>query len=320
MNSKRSTITLTYGDQAENHKGMEMLGTMVDEGQGFQVEELKQIHAKLIEKGFKAELHALNTKPEHPAAALLVVKDFADRVLKPLGKNKEDLFLEQARLEVDKQAFMYGRVVNKNARWNLCFDDTAQEPDYQNGKGRIYSFSSVPLTTAVTDTFIDYFGPKAAALKGEGNYYYDVNECGIGFHGDSERRKVVAIRLGASLPIHYQWFYRGSPVGERMIFKLDGGDVYVMSEKTVGTDWKKKVVYTLRHATGCSKFTTIAVKKEGGEKKGKASAKAVSKGKVIERRIFQADSSDSSSEEEAPTEKRGAVSIDELTKKGSQKD
>ena len=152
---------------------------------------------------------------------------------------------------------MYGRVVNKNARWNLCFDDHAQEPDYQNGKGRIYAFSQVPLTTAVTDKFVGYFGEKARALKGEGNYYYDVKQCGIGFHGDSERRKVVAIRLGASLPIHYQWFYRGVPSGERMIFELYGGDVYIMSEKTVGTDWKKKVIYTLRHATGCAKFTTI---------------------------------------------------------------
>ena len=30
-----------------------------------------------------------------------------------------------------------------------------------------------------------------------------------------------------------------------------------MSEKAVGTDWKKKVMPTLRHATGTVKFTTI---------------------------------------------------------------
>ena len=28
-----------------------------------------------------------------------------------------------------------------------------------------------------------------------------------------------------------------------------------MSEKAVGTDWRKKKTYTLRHATGCIKFT-----------------------------------------------------------------
>jgi hypothetical protein len=33
-----------------------------------------------------------------------------------------------------------------------------------------------------------------------------------------------------------------------------------MGEKAVGTDWQKKTIPTLRHATGCSKFTTIAAK------------------------------------------------------------
>ncbi len=30
-----------------------------------------------------------------------------------------------------------------------------------------------------------------------------------------------------------------------------------MSEKTVGTDWKRKNIYTLRHAAGCAKYTNI---------------------------------------------------------------
>ena len=137
---------------------------------------------------------------------MLIVKNFVDYLLKPLGKTKKNLFNEQSRLNLDKHAFMYGRVVNKNARWNLCFDDKASEPNYAPGKGRVYSFNEIPLTTAVTDRFGEFFGEKARNLKGEGNYYYDTTKCGIGFHGDSERRKVIAIRLGASMPIHYQWF------------------------------------------------------------------------------------------------------------------
>ena len=44
--------------------------------------------------------------------------------------------------------------------------------------------------------------------------------------------------------------------------ELNDGDMYVMSEKSVGFDWLKKVVPTLRHATGCDKFTVIKEKKE----------------------------------------------------------
>ena len=103
-----------------------------------------------------------------------------------------------------------------------------------------------------------YFGKKGENLKGEGNYYYSIDNCGIGFHGDTERRKVIAVRLGTnSTPLHYQWYKNNETVGEQIIINVDGGDMYIMSEKAVGTDWKKKSIYTLRHATGSSKFTKI---------------------------------------------------------------
>ena len=77
-----------------------------------------------------AQLHLLNRAPEHPEAALLVVKNFVDYLLKDEGVTKEDMFREQAILNVDKKAFMKGHVVNKKARWNLCFDNESRDPDY----------------------------------------------------------------------------------------------------------------------------------------------------------------------------------------------
>jgi hypothetical protein len=46
-------------------------------------------------------------------------------------------------------------------------------------------------------------------------------------------------------------------VGSRCLIELKGGDMYVMSEKATGYDWKGRSKLTLRHAAGCSKFTTI---------------------------------------------------------------
>ena len=74
---------------------------------------------------------------------------------------------------------------------------------------------------------------------------------------EEERRKVIALRMGASMTLYYQWFLRGEPVGPRLAIPLHDGDMYVMSEKAVGTDWKKKVIYTLRHATGADKFCSM---------------------------------------------------------------
>ena len=62
---------------------------------------------------------------------------------------------------------------------------------------------------------------------------------------------MVGVRLGtASMPIHYQWYHRGKEVGERVDIDLHPGDMYVMSEKAVGNDWKLPSKYTLRHAVG----------------------------------------------------------------------
>ncbi len=77
------------------------------------------------------------------------------------------------------------------------------------------------------------------------------------FKFNSFFKKVFAVRMGASLPIHYHWFLNSQPIGERGIYMLNHGDAYIMSEKTTGQDWKKKTIPTLRHATGCDKFTKI---------------------------------------------------------------
>ena len=42
-----------------------------------------------------------------------------------------------------------------------------------------------------------------------------------------------------------------------MEFQLNAGDVYVMSEWAVGTEWRKSSLITLRHATGAAKYTKV---------------------------------------------------------------
>jgi hypothetical protein len=197
-------------------------------------------------------LHTTQNKYQEPAY-VLVLKNGVSALL----GSSAALHEEHSNLEVDKKAYMYGRVVSKKARWNLCFDTAGHEPDYERGKGRVVAYDDVPLTKRLKESFSEWFGEKARNLKGEGNYYYDVTKCGIGFHGDTERRKVVAVRLGASLPLHFQWFHEGSAVGQRIILPLDDGDIYLMSEKAVGTDWKTQRIPTLRHATGSSAYTTL---------------------------------------------------------------
>lgn len=257
---RNQTITITFGDQAENHRGMQKIGQLADNG--FTSEELKMAETMFTEEGYPCEFVSLTAaanlgiKGGVSSAAILIVRHGVDALLSDLPETKtsNDLFEEQSQLDTDKKALMRGKVFNKLARHNLCFDENAQEPNYEQGKGRIIAYHQVPLTAHIRNRLPHYLGAKADMLKAEGNYYYDVKKCGIGFHGDSERKRVIGVRLGASMPLHYQWYYQGQPVGSRIALTLNHGDVYIMSEKATGWDWKCSSIPTLRHAAGCDKF------------------------------------------------------------------
>lgn len=256
--SSTSGITITLGDQAENHKGMQIIGELAD--RGFTLEDLHRCVDKCQERGIETELFNLGREN----AFVLVMRNAVDHIC---GEGTS-LFQELAELDWDSKALMYGRVVNKHARHNLCFDEEDQEPDYANGKGRVVSWRKVPMLRNLIAS-LDEFIP-THDLVAEGNYYYDLRKTGIGFHGDSERKKVVGVRLGASYPIVFQWYYQSEPVGNPTCIDLNHGDMYIMTEKTTGNDWKRKNIHTLRHAAGCKKYITIPVKKEAGEKKPKS--------------------------------------------------
>jgi len=265
-------VTITFGEQVENHAGMEKLGSMASEG--FTVDELRTASKKLEEKGITCELVNLNDAIANTdvknatEAAVLIIRGGVSGFIED-DKAPDDLLSEQTALKWDTQAFMYGRVVSKKARHNLCFADFEQSANYQKGQGTVVSFEKVPLLQKIRKSLEEYLGTKAKqkTMLAEGNLYYDISQCGIGFHGDAERRIVVAVRLGHTMPLHYQWFLRGKPVGTRVVLSLNHGDMYVMSEKATGFDWKKKVIPTLRHAAGSEKFTTIKEKKKKKTKK-----------------------------------------------------
>ncbi len=254
--SEKRTITITFGDRAENHKGMQMIGNAAI--QGFSHEDLLNAKKYFESIGTTCQLINLNTYlPENvncnENAYILVAKDGVSSLLKSYNKNANDLFNEQLALDFDKKAFMYGRVVNKHARWNLCYADFSQTPDYEAGRGRVIDFKEIPITNIIRNELKNVI-PNGNDLQGEANYYYDISKCGIGAHGDAERLKVIGVRIGASLPIYYHWYQNSKKIGTKVEIKLDHGDIYIMSEKTTGNDWKSKKKPTLRHATGAAKY------------------------------------------------------------------
>jgi predicted NAD-dependent protein-ADP-ribosyltransferase YbiA (DUF1768 family) len=261
---KNFVITITFGEVAENHAGMEQIGKMKELGGGLNLKDFKKAKEKFENMGFECIIYDLikegnvsDITPVPESAYVLLVKKGIKAFL-PENMSITNINKEVLKREWDKKAFMKGRVVNKIARHNLNYADYEQEPDYENKKGRVVNFKDAPILENIRNELPDFFGNKTKKLYAEGNFYYDLDKCGIGFHGDGERRIVIAVRLGdKGIPFHYQWFQKSKPIGKRIIIDLEPGDLYAMSEIAVGTNWLKKNIPTLRHATGCKKFTEI---------------------------------------------------------------
>ncbi len=200
-------------------------------------------------KTFLSELNKLNV----PNAGILVIKNGIERWF-DVDKNK--LLEEHLSFTWDDKYYdtRRSKVLNKRARHNICYAEESQEADFEDKKGTIISYDDVPLLNHIRTNLKKYLGNKAENLVVEGNLYYDINKCGIGPHGDSERRKVVGLRLGDSFPLCYQWYFKSKRVGKRLRLNLNHGDIYIMSDYAVGHNWKKRNIYTLRHAAGCDKY------------------------------------------------------------------
>lgn len=281
--SSVSTITFTFG-AIENHVGMQQLGDI--ESHGFRIDDLEVIKTNIEAKYPQCTIEIFDLLQYLPRelhnnatpAKVLVVRKFLQNA------TNERAFLAEHNEKVlpycDKKAFMKGRVVNKHARYNLCYGNTYQAPDIDNKKGTVLSFDDLPqlqklrqiiaesctgthLHNEISRSNIDV----ANHILAELNWYYNIAKCGIGYHGDTERKTVMGLRLGPnytnkpngadSLPIHYQWYLRSNPVGSNARIDLHHGDFYIMSEKAVGFDWKRQIIPTLRHATGCDKYTRL---------------------------------------------------------------
>lgn len=267
------TITITFGDRVENHVGMQQIGQLAD--CGLTIDDLNQIAEYMRDNDITYELinlsefvaddpqinnlglrHCIMDNP----AYILIARQAADVILSKHNIFADEMFDEQVALNWDRKAKMRGKVVNKTARYNLCYANNSQEPNYEAGQGRIIAFNTLPCLQYIRDELPkminqgdnpnDVLFNKCRDLYAEGNFYYDCNKTYIGFHGDTERKIVIATRLGASMSLHYRWYYRCNQIGQTFTIMLHHGDMYFMSDKAVGHDWKLKNTPTLRHAAG----------------------------------------------------------------------
>jgi hypothetical protein len=208
-------------------------------------------------------------------AGVLVMREFSENVLGAGSTARMEAEVQQMHLDgkVDGSVFSKKHqhlpckgIINKKARHNNVIADFEQSPDYAKGQGTVVPFRHYPtlrLMRGVASTWMQMDHP----LVAEQNRYPDVYGTnrtkskteepvsGIGWHGDEERSVVWGLRLGAAskgMPLKYQAYRDWKPIGPMVEMLIDPGDVYVMSEKAVGRDFKThdRELITWRHAAG----------------------------------------------------------------------
>lgn len=273
LNSDIERIAITCGDAGENHQGMEMVGTLGDKGSGFTVQDLNNIKQHLETLNKSSDLidmsnpTAIGLDKSKKEAAVLILRNYLN------VSDINDIYQELTSVEWDTKYWDTRRqkVLNKRARENLLFlKGVSQEADYPNKKGKIVDIKSLTKFNAVLDKLFEMINQhtdeKAQHLIAEGNRYYKKKivdsklknvKNGIGWHGDSERRKVICICIGGiNYPMHWQWFHKYRPLNlDPFKVELNSGDIYIMSEEAVGQRWKNSSEYTLRHSAGDASFT-----------------------------------------------------------------
>ncbi len=124
------------------------------------------------------------------------------------------------------------------------------------------AFASLPLLSQVrrfislVTNDIDPVQKKGDQLNAEGNWYHRHTRKQIGWHGDGERRIVVCLSLGKSDTLMFAWRKPGS--SKNVAIKkvvINKGDIYFMSSKTTGSDWRSTSQWRLVHAAGNATVT-----------------------------------------------------------------
>jgi hypothetical protein len=271
----KRAVCITIGEQSENHVGMAKQGDGLAET-GYSVDHLMDIKTAFESIGGVADMVNLNNGLTDAVlsddvyvegACVLVMRDCVGRIFSHRKESASDVFNEMMSFEWDKKYWDVRRSkwLNKLARYNVCFGAESKGVNEDEKSGTIIGYDKCPLLKKCKDYLERICGEgKTASLECEGNLYYDLSKTGIGFHGDGERKKVIAMNLcdeGVEREIHWQWYVDYKPVGERTKVVLRNGDCYVMSEKASGFDWKRRVkivdgkkkkLATLRHAAGVS--------------------------------------------------------------------
>ena len=260
-NKYTSRYAITFGENAILHVGGKTIGNGRRK-HGYTVQELLDIQKSINTVDAPTTLFHINS-PLPPSirnkynAAVLLIHNGANFILKQPDAADKLLHEQQHKVVYDKKFWnsRTKKTLHKRARFNIVFGPHNIKPSEDYQQYTVKSFNSLPMLQAFKNKLNIYFGKKALGLNAEGNHYYQLSS-GIGFHGDEERKIVICLCLGQASILRYHWRLPGSSTHtlQPVDIPVKHGDIYIMSEKATGWDWKLRSTVRVVHAAGHHKY------------------------------------------------------------------
>ena len=230
--------------------------------QGFSPKHLREIASVLRKQSIETEIVELTPhcdRTDAEEACVLIIRGYDPSLA-------DDSLRRVQQLSYDTFTKMYGAVRQAHSRHMVYAAAEERKAQPENGLHTVVPWSDLQELDKARKWVTGVLGTadvqSACILR-----YPDIRRCGIRFHGDGERRQTILYRLGPNSirsPLHLQWYMQGAPISQPITITLEHGDFCVSSAKAVGTDWKRRSIPTLRHATG---FLADGPVPKGGKRK-----------------------------------------------------
>lgn len=179
----KDAFTVTFGDRAENHAGMQMIGRAASKG--VSTEQLRAIKARLDALAIPCAMVDLSQLVKDgskvPEACVLVIPGGVAALLKDPAASDE-MLAELRSMPKDTKMYDRGKVKTRHSCHNNTMGDFDQAADIANKKGTVCNFKDYPTMDWLRRELTSLLG-MSVPLVGELNHYYDADKCGIGWHG-----------------------------------------------------------------------------------------------------------------------------------------
>lgn len=167
-------------------------------------------------------------------ATVLVLPNYANN----------NLYQTLLAIDWDKKILLRNKVVNRVGKYAISIDDTGKEPNYEENKYRVIAYDDVEEVRDLKDNLSKIFKQDRLSCKGEYNYNHE--KLKLKYQG-AKVNNMMCIHLGDPIQMSFKWYFANKPASDSMEFTLNHGDLYIMSEKATGHDYKLKKNPILKH-------------------------------------------------------------------------